>query len=242
MFHRFSCLIIALCCLACCTHAQDITGLWKGTLYNDSTQQNLRYEIAISENKNGKLSGYTHTFFMVDDKEYYGVKKVKIRRADDGKIVIQTEELIANNYPIPPAKGIYQVDVLTLEMNGDVMTLSGPFTTNRTKKYASLTGNIKVQRKQDYRQSALVPHLEELGLAKDLSFVPKEAEVKPTLTIPVEISTPPVVKVKTKKEPVKEPVKEPNKNVEPVKIIPIVTGPAADVNKRKTENIQSVNF
>ncbi len=29
--------------------AQDITSLWKGVLYNDTTQKTLRYEIAISQ-------------------------------------------------------------------------------------------------------------------------------------------------------------------------------------------------
>ena len=36
----------------------DITGLWKGTLYNDSAQKYYRYEIGISEEK-GKLSGFS---------------------------------------------------------------------------------------------------------------------------------------------------------------------------------------
>ena len=56
----------------------DITGLWRGTMYNDTTQRFLKYEIAISE-KNGKLIGYTHTYFILDDKEYHGVKKTKIK-------------------------------------------------------------------------------------------------------------------------------------------------------------------
>jgi len=150
----------------------DITGLWKGTMYNDTTKQFLKYEIAISENK-GKLSGYTHTYFILDDKEYHGVKKAKIKRKD-GKIIVEDVELIANNYPVPPAKGVRQLDVLTLEIKDGVMILSGPFSTNRTKVYHSLTGNINVQRKTNFKQSALVPHLEELGLAENLSFVQEE--------------------------------------------------------------------
>ena len=146
----FRSLIIIACIFTCGalrSAAQDITGLWKGTLYNDTTQQYLRYEVAISEYK-GKLSGYSHTFFIVDDKEYYGVKKVKVRRVDD-KIIVEAEKLIANNYPIPPAKGVRQVDVLTLEAKDSIMVLSGPFSTNRTKEYASLTGQIRIQRKSD---------------------------------------------------------------------------------------------
>ena len=57
----------------------DITGLWKGTLYNDTTKKNYRYEIGISEEK-GKLTGFSHTWFLFDDKQYYGVKKVKVKK------------------------------------------------------------------------------------------------------------------------------------------------------------------
>jgi hypothetical protein len=136
----------------------DNTGLWKGTMYNDSTQRFLRYEIAISENEKGKLSGYSHTYFILDDKEYHGVKKVKVKRKGDD-IIVEDVELIANNYPVPPAKGVRQLDVLTLKIRDSVMTLSGPFSTNRTKNYASLTGKINVQRKKDFSQSQLIHHL-----------------------------------------------------------------------------------
>lgn len=154
----------------------DITGLWKGTLYNDSTQRYYRYEIGIGEEK-GKLSGFSHTFFLKDDKEFYGVKKVKIKRVD-GKVIIEDDGLLANNYPESPAKGVRQLNILTLEIKDSIMILSGPFTTNRTKKYAPLTGTINLQRKNDFWQSALVPHLQELGLSNDLSFVKKENEEK----------------------------------------------------------------
>jgi hypothetical protein len=73
--------LIILCSLLFCSaqlFAQkedvDITGLWRGTMYNDSTQKFLRYEIAISKSEKGKLSGFSHTFFILDDKEYHGVK------------------------------------------------------------------------------------------------------------------------------------------------------------------------
>ncbi len=223
--------------------AQDITGLWKGTLYNDTTGKTLKYEIAISEHK-GKLSGYTHTYFIIDDKQYHGVKRVKIKR-DNGKIIVQSVELIANNYPVPPAKGVNQVDILTLEMQDSTMVLSGPFTTTRTREYRSLTGTINVQRKNDFRQSALVPHLEELGLLQDLSFVPKKEE---PVIVKVKAVAEPEVAVVTKEKPVKEkPIKErPNEKIDELvvaaKPVPVNTTPAADVNKRSIETIQSVYF
>jgi hypothetical protein len=156
--------------------AQDITGLWKGTLYNDTTQQFYKYEIGISKEK-GKLTGFSHTWFILDDKQYYGVKKLKIRIADDEKIIIEDDGLIANNYPVPPSKNVRQLNVLSLDASDSLMTLSGSFSTNRTKEYRPLTGTVKLQRKNDFWQSALVPHLQELGKEKELSFVKEEAEM-----------------------------------------------------------------
>ncbi len=160
--------------------AQDITGLWKGVVYNDTTQKTLRYEIAISQ-KGKKLTGYSYTFFIYEDKVYQGLKKVKIKKVDD-KIIIEDDGLIAHNYPIPPNKNVRQLNVLTLSIEDSVMRMTGPFTTNRTKDYHVLTGNVEVKRRNDfYKQSALIPHLEELGLAKNLSFIQGEEEKINTL-------------------------------------------------------------
>ncbi len=155
--------------------AQDITGLWKGTLFNDTTGQYYKYEIGISKEK-GKFTGFSHTWFILDDKQYFGVKKVKVRIADDGKILVEDDGLISNNYPVAPNKNVRQLNVLTLDASEEVMKLTGPFSTNRTKEYHSLTGSIELQRKNDFWQSALVPHLQELGRDKELSFVKEEAE------------------------------------------------------------------
>ena len=206
---------------------KDITGLWKGTLYNDTTQEFYRYEVAISEEK-GKLSGFSHTWFILDDKQYFGVKKVRIKKINN-KIIIEDAVLISNNYPVEPAKGVRQLNILELNVTDSSLTLTGPFTTNQTKDYSVLTGAISLSRKNDYWQSALVPHLEELGLVNQLSFVkgdvvlnrniqsvkPAEKEPADTKKIvvtkpsaiakneipiqksPVEVSTKPIVKVET---------------------------------------------
>lgn len=179
--------------------AQDLTGLWKGYMYNDTTQKNYKYEIAISEKK-GKLFGYSHTYFIIDNREYHGVKRVSIKKKND-KIVVEDQELIANNYPIAPPKGVHQLSALVFELRDTVMILSGEFISTPTKEYHSVTGFIHVERKRNYLQSALVPHLQELKLAKNLSFIEEE---KPAVTaseiisaIPVIIPEPePVVKAK----------------------------------------------
>ena len=176
MYYR-KCLMALLSLFSVAVNAQetDITGLWKGTLYNDTTQMNYQYEIGISKEK-GKYVGFSHTWFILDDKQYYGVKKVSIRIANDGKIIVEDDGLISNNYPVPPNKNVRQLNVLTLDAASPIMTLTGPFSTNRTKEYHVLTGSVSLQRKNDFWQSALIPHLEELGKANDLSFVRMQKE------------------------------------------------------------------
>jgi hypothetical protein len=165
-------LLLPLSLLAQSTEEKDITGLWKGFMYNDTTQQNYRYEIAISREK-GKLFGYSHTYFILNDKEYHGVKKLKVKR-DGDDIITEESDLIVHNYPIPPAKGVHQKNTLVLQIKDTVMILSGLYSTNRTRDYRPLTGYIHLERKKDYSQSALVPHLQELNLAKNLSFLKEE--------------------------------------------------------------------
>lgn len=169
-------LILLTCAYGICpAQPTDITGLWKGTMYNDTTQKYFRYEVGISKEKKG-YSGFSHTWFVIGDTQYFGVKKVKISIADDGNILIEDNGLIAHNYPIPPNKGVRQLNVLTLTTDS-VLTLQGPFSTNRTKEYHPLTGKIFLQRKNDFWQSSLVPHLQELGRDEDLSFVKEEKKM-----------------------------------------------------------------
>jgi hypothetical protein len=165
-------LIVLLFPLQLFAQEPDITGLWRGFMFNDTTQKNYRYEIAISEEK-GKLYGYSHTYFIIDDKEYHGVKKLKIKR-DGNEITTEDVELIANNYPVNPPKGIHMQNVLQFTMKDTVMILSGMFRTNRTREYSPNTGYVHVERKKDYNQSALIPHLQELGLLKNLTFLKEE--------------------------------------------------------------------
>lgn len=149
--------------------AQDVTGVWTGTLYNDTTKQFLRYELAISEYK-GKLSGYSHTIFVIDSVENIGVKSIKIKKSGDDYL-IEDEKLIYNNYPEPPAKGVKTYSDLMLSQNDSSMSLSGPWKTNTTKTYSSITGNILLKKKREIQQTLIIPRLQNLGLAKSLSFM-----------------------------------------------------------------------
>lgn len=184
-------LIYTVCVLGLLSNtlsAQDITGLWKGTLYNDSNQLVYNYEIAITSNK-GKLQGYSHTWFILDQNQYYGVKKVRILQNDD-LILIEDDGLIANNYPVKPAKNVRQLNKLQFKDSAGMSVLYGPFTTNRIKQYAPLTGYIHLIRIEANQKNSLIPHLLELNLAEHLSFLPEEIRQpapKVSLTNPAKV-------------------------------------------------------
>jgi hypothetical protein len=149
--------------------AQDITGVWTGTLYSDTTKQYLKYELAISENSR-KLSGYSYTIFLIDSVENIGVKSIKIKKSGNGYFV-EDDKLIDNNYIEPPAKGVKTYSNLILTETDSNLTLSGPWKTNRTNVFESITGNILLHKKKKIHETLIIPKLEKLGLAKSLSFM-----------------------------------------------------------------------
>ncbi|MEO8769739.1 MAG: hypothetical protein ABI402_06635 [Ferruginibacter sp.] len=156
------------------TEDMDITGLWKGTIYNDTTKKDYKYEIGISE-ENGKLTGYTYTWY--DENNYFVVRKVKIRKKD-GKIIIEDVDIVSYNFPEKNVFKIHKIHVLTLQIQDSILILSGPWETNRTKTYSPVTGSINVQRKNNYRkESDLMAHLQELKMDDKLSFVAKDNEI-----------------------------------------------------------------
>ena len=150
--------------------AQDITGVWTGTLYNDTTKQYLKYELAISE-YNGKLSGYSHTIFVIDKVENIGVKSIKVKKTGEDYL-IEDDKLIYNNYTEPPAKGVKTYSDLELSETDSSMVLKGSWKTNSTRTFRSITGNIFLAKKKKIEETLIIPKLQNLGLAKSLSFMP----------------------------------------------------------------------
>ncbi len=161
--------IIAICCPVI-VFCQDITGLYKGSMYNDSTRQSLPYEMMITK-ENGKYTGYTHSWFLVNGKQYYGIKKIKARVAKDGKIVVQDVALIENNYPVSPDKNVSQLNVLDITSNENEVALNGPFVTNRTKAYNELTGRISLKKVNGTTESALMKYLQNYSGDNDITVV-----------------------------------------------------------------------
>ena len=105
------------------TISQDITGVWTGTLYNDTTRTYIPYEIAISEYKK-KLSGYSHTTFFIDGIHNIGVKAIKVTKKRES-IFIEDAGLLFNDYSVSPARGVHQYSTLSLSEHDSVMIQIG---------------------------------------------------------------------------------------------------------------------
>ena len=137
--------LIVLLAAPSAVFSQDITGLWKGTLYNDSTQQSFQYEVVVSKD-HGKYSAFSYTWFQEKGSKLYGVKKIKVHVAKDGKIIMQDAELVKNNYNPDPNQKIFQLNVLDFADNSGEPTLDGLFVTNRTKAFHEHSGRITLKR------------------------------------------------------------------------------------------------
>lgn len=163
-------LLLILCC-PLGAFCQDITGLWQGTMYNDSTQQSLQYELVISKVK-GKFTGFSQTSYVVNDKKYYGIKKIDVRVAKDGKIVMQDAKMIANNYPGQHSKNVIQLNVLDLANSGEETFLDGIFVTNRSKDFQAFTGRLSIKKlNPSLSKSDLLDYLQKNNTDNNLTVV-----------------------------------------------------------------------
>ena len=159
--------------------AQDITGLWKGEMYVDSTKKYLPFEISISEVK-GKLVGYSHITFEENGKLETGIRDITIKRKAD-EVTIEDVSLIDNSFSFIPPKSIKKTMVLTLTSDDTIMVLKGAWSTNRTRRFLPATGLATLQRKSDFKATVLYQRLAELKLADQLVF--KEPVKKPASEI-----------------------------------------------------------
>jgi hypothetical protein len=151
-------IVLLVLCSPLLVLSQDIRGLWTGTMYNDSTKESLHYEIFITKDK-GKWTGFSETWFTVNNKQCFGIKKLKIHIAKDGKIVMQDGELLTHNFPVMPDKNVDQLNVLDLFTLDNDVVMSGPFATQRTKNYGALTGRINVKKVTATNESSLITYL-----------------------------------------------------------------------------------
>lgn len=154
----FTILVAILCPVF--AFSQDITGLWTGTILNDSTQEQLKYEVYIAKQDKG-YTAYSQTWFIINNETYYGIKKLKARIAKDNKIVLLDDALLDNNYPVTVNQKIKQLNVLDFMVTEGQIKMEGGFETNTTKEFKSLTGLVSLIKQTLPYKSSLLSYLQE---------------------------------------------------------------------------------
>ena len=149
---------------------KSLTGLWIGTMSNDSTtvRKNQSIEIALTQYKE-KVYGYTRSTFIVNDTIYYVLKRVK--GTIDGEICeIKDDEIISYNFLGRIDKGIKVTTTFRRNLQDSAWYLEGEWKTNKTKRFYSVSGKIALKEETNFEKSNILPHLEELQIDKDVEF------------------------------------------------------------------------
>jgi hypothetical protein len=164
-------------------YGQTLTGLWTGSLSNDSTtaRRDQSFEIALTEYK-GKVYGYSRSEFIVNDTLYYIVKRVK--GTIEGDICeVTDDEIVSYNFRGKLDKGIKVTSTFRRSQTDSAWQLDGSWKTNATKKYYSVTGKVGLAEEKDLTASKIFPHLEELNLANDIAFYKERTESTPVVRV-----------------------------------------------------------
>jgi hypothetical protein len=142
--------------------AQDISGLYSGTLTNDSLKMIQNYELALSEYK-GKITGFSYITFVMNDTFYYGIKRVEATR-ENGELVVRDVKMLMNNYPQRADKGVHLINRIPLSQLDGVKQVNGKWETTKTKKFYSISGDMSLKKDDDSTHSSLIAHLKELEI------------------------------------------------------------------------------
>jgi len=165
--------------------AQSLHGLWSGTMVNDTLRVTQNFELALSEYR-GKITGYTYQTYIIRDTFYYSVKRVKAERTD-GFLIVEDVERIADNFPDKAARKVRLTAKFPLINDTTIDFQKGHWSTNQTKVYYSVGGNVKLTKLKDEKESDLLAHLEELRVNTDFAVYQKEEKEEPVVK-----KTPPV--------------------------------------------------
>jgi hypothetical protein len=198
-------------------HAQKtLTGLWTGSLSNDSTtiRKDQAFEIALTQYMN-KVYGYSRSSFIVNDTLYYIVKRVK--GTINGDVCeIKDDDIISYNFRGKIDKGVKVTTTFRMNRQDSSWHLAGNWSTNQTKRFYSITGKLDLKDEPDIEKSKIFPHLEELNLSKEVPFYVEAKKAASSR----DVQTKPVVTIAKKDPPVipeKDIVKQqPSKPVETI--------------------------
>ncbi len=165
-------------------YGQSLTGLWTGSLSNDSNtvRKDQSFEIALTEYR-GKVYGYSRSEFIVNDTLYYILKRVK--GTIDGDVCeVTDDDIIAYNFPGKLDKGVKVTSTFKRSKEDSSWHLDGTWKTNLVKKkYYAITGKVGLSEDKDLTHSKIFPHLEELRLADQVAFYKEQKERVPIVAM-----------------------------------------------------------
>lgn len=131
--------------------------------------------MALTEYR-GKVYGYSHTTFIVNDTLYYIVKRVK--GTIDGDIcIVEDDEIVSHNFFSKLDKGVKVKQTFRRNRKDSTWHLEGNWETPKTKKYYALTGTVALQEEKQFEKSKLLEHIGDLKLEKDVAFYKPEPKV-----------------------------------------------------------------
>ena len=175
--------LILLFLLPILSSSQSLSGIWTGVLSNDSLtiRKDQSFEMALTEYR-GKVMGYAYSTFIVNDTLYYIIKRVKGEIKGD-ICEVEDDEVVTHNFPKKPEKKVSVVYTFRRSANDSAWTLDGNWKTNTTKKYYSISGDVKAKEEKDLSKSKLYDHLGDLNLQNTLAFnKPKDTQKEKTAT------------------------------------------------------------
>lgn len=210
--------------------AQHVSGLYTGKLTNDSLKMVQDYQLALSEYR-GKITGYSYITFVSNDTFYYGIKRIKARK-ENGNLIVEDVAMLANNYPVRPAKGVHVTNIIPLPKEDTLRIVDGKWETNQTKRYYGISGGMKMQRDNDSANSALINHLKELNIIdyRDVEEAVVKTEVKreskpsrPAAPVKPTVSAKPKETVRKESKPVTTLTPPEERKVTPIQTIAVVS-------------------
>jgi len=218
---------------------KNITGVWKGDFYVDSTKQHYPFEVTISE-ENGKYTGYSRIAFEENGKKHVVFRDHKIK-VNDNSIIIEDDNQLDKASSISQPKEVKKTMLLNLTGTDTSLHLNGTWSTNRTKRFLAATGSVQLHRKVDFRETEIYKKLDELALADKLSFtrLPEpEVQLKLDRILLTDLTT---VTIQVKKILPPAVVAKPNPSIRPKDILfAKVEKEVVPVVKPKTEPVVAV--
>lgn len=238
---------------------KSLTGLWAGTLSNDSStiRKDESFELALTEYR-GKVYGYSRTSFIVRDTFFYTVKRVK-GSVTDGVCEVKDDEVISTNFPGRRDKGVKVSYTFHQRQEDTTWHLEGSWKTNKTKNFYSISGGVALRSESNFDNSKLFAHLEELGKANDMAFYKEAKTSAPAIAKKEPVKKSPPAESKTDKQSEKNdaavvakkegreqkavPTTKTPEEIKPaIAIAAVPDGPAAMVKERSSGIPQIVSF